>query len=89
LTTPRSILTVSVIRKLNHAEVNILERRTAQLEDVAAMYGIPLSTVRKWAADRIFPGLVRRKGARRLYVDLEKFDAWFRSGEVEVTKEDA
>lgn len=85
----RSFLILFDMSKFKPPEVNVLERKTAQLEDVAAIYGIPLWTIRKWAANREFPGIIRRKGARRLYVDLKKFDAWFRSGEVETVGEDA
>lgn len=66
-----------------------MKQKTALLEGLSDIYGIPLGTVRKWASDRIFPGIIRRKGARRLYVDLEKFDEWFRSGEVYTKKEGA
>lgn len=85
----RSFLILFDMSKFKPPEVNVLERKTAQLEDVAAIYGIPLWTIRKWAANREFPGIIRRKGARRLYVDLAKFDAWFREETLEVTKEGA
>ena len=78
------------MNKTNHTEVNILETKTAPLEDVAAMYRIPLWTLRKWVSRRKFPGLIRSPGGRRWYIDLKKFDAWFKSGEVEGPgKEDA
>lgn len=55
-----------------------MQRRTAQLETLSDVYDIPLNTLRKWASQRRFPGIVKRRGARRIYVDVEKFDRWFR-----------
>lgn len=51
---------------------------TARLERVSELYDVPLWTLRKWASQRRFPGIIRKKGGRRIYVDLKKFDDWFR-----------
>jgi len=56
----------------------VIEKRTAQLDTLAEVYDIPLNTLRKWASKRRFPGIVKLRGARRIYVDVEKFDHWFR-----------
>ena len=56
----------------------VIEKRTAQLETLAEAYDVPLNTLRKWASRREFPGILKRRGARRIYVDVEKFDCWFR-----------
>lgn len=56
-------------------------RKTVRLETLSQLYDVPLQTLRKWAAQRMFPGIIKRKGARRLYVSLEAFDVWFKSGE--------
>lgn len=55
-----------------------MEKQTVRLETLAAMYDIPLNTLRKWASQRRFPGILKRRGARRIYIDVEKFDHWFR-----------
>ena len=35
---------------------------------------------RHLASRREFPGIVKRNGTRRIYVDIAKFDKWFREG---------
>ena len=56
----------------------VIDKRTAQLETLSEAYDIPLNTLRKWASKRRFPGIVKQRGGRRIYVDIEKFDCWFR-----------
>jgi len=45
------------------------------------LYDIPIGTIRHWASDRKFPGITKRKGGRRIYVDPEQFDKWFREND--------
>ncbi len=52
-------------------------QKTARLETLSQMYDIPLWSLRKMASRREFPGIIRRKGTRRIYVDIDKFDDWF------------
>lgn len=77
------------MNKLNLREGPKVEQKTVKLETLAKMYDITLPMIRKWAANREFPGIIRRKGGKRLYVDVAKFDAWFRSGEVDEAREGA
>lgn len=51
-------------------------RRTVRLETLSEIYDIPLQTLRRWASKRKFPGIIKRRGERRLYVNLSKFDEW-------------
>ena len=51
-------------------------RKTVRLETLSEIYDIPLLTLRKWASERKFPGIIKRSGERRIYVNLEKFDKW-------------
>ena len=51
---------------------------TVRLESLAEIYDVPIFTLRKWASERRFPGIIKRRGERRLYVDLSKFDLWFK-----------
>ena len=55
------------------------QQQTARLETISKMYDIPLWSLRKMASRREFPGIIQRKGTRRIYVDIDKFDAWFRA----------
>ena len=55
-----------------------MQRRTVKLETLSEIYDVPINTLRKWASRREFPGILKRRGARRIYVDVEKFDKWFR-----------
>jgi len=60
-----------------------LKQLTVRLETLSKMYDVPIATIRRWARDRLFPGISVRKGGRRIYVDPEKFDRWFRGVEQE------
>ena len=51
-------------------------KKTVRLETLSEIYDIPLLTLRKWASKRKFPGIIKRRGERRIYVSLEKFDKW-------------
>ena len=59
-----------------------MERLTTNLEGISKMYGIPLWTLRKWASQRKFSGIIRK--GRRIYVDIEKFREWFYRDEINV-----
>lgn len=56
-------------------------RETVRLETLSAIYDVPLKTLRKWASQRRFPGIIKHKGSRRLYVDLSRFHVWFTNSE--------
>jgi len=57
-------------------------RETKDLKGISEQFSIPLWTLRKWASERRFPGIIK-VGERRLYIDLKKFREWFYSGEIE------
>ena len=58
-----------------------MEQLTVRLETLSRMYDVPLATMRRWARDRLFPGISVRKGGRRIYVNPGLFDKWFRAEE--------
>jgi len=51
------------------------------LRGLSVRFGVPLWTLRKWASERKFPGII--KTGRRVYVDISKFRNWFYEGELE------
>lgn len=57
-----------------------MQSETLSLRDISEKFSIPLNTLRIWAAHRKFPGII--KCSRRVFVDVEKFRAWFYKGEV-------
>ncbi|GJM16100.1 MAG: hypothetical protein DHS20C13_14270 [Thermodesulfobacteriota bacterium] len=59
-----------------------MKKTTVQLKTLADIYDIPLGSLRKLASKREFPGILKRKGTRTIYVDLRKFDEWFRNAEL-------
>lgn len=67
------------IYQVKPMEGEMKQRQTARLETISELYDVPLWTLRKWASKRMFPGIIQRKGTRRIYVDVEKFDTWLRS----------
>jgi len=56
-----------------------MRKVTARLETLSEMYDIPLWTLRKLASHREFPGILKPVGKRRIYVDIKKFDEWFKN----------
>ena len=60
--------------------VNPTEKKFVRLETLCSLYDLNLATFRKKAARREFPGIVQRRGERRLYIDVDTFDRWFREG---------
>jgi excisionase family DNA binding protein len=50
--------------------------------EVEEIYGIPAWTVRKYIAQRRIP---YRKVGRRVYIPVDKLEAWLSSGDVELT----
>jgi len=50
------------------------------LRGLSERFSIPLWTLRKWAAERKFPGIIMR--GRKIYVDIDKFREWFYEGEL-------
>jgi hypothetical protein len=66
---------------LKETREKLEHKRTVRLETISDIYDVPLNTLRKWASRREFPGIIKRRGARRLYIDIAKFDRWFRGGE--------
>lgn len=53
---------------------------TTSLQGISERFSIPLWTLRKWAAQRKFPGLIKK--GRRIYVDINKFRVWLYSDEI-------
>lgn len=58
----------------------LTQKKFATLETLCQIYDLNLKTFRKKAARREFPGIIQRRGERRLYIDVETFDRWFREG---------
>lgn len=63
-------------------EVNMLnkdkktkKRVTARLNTISEMFDIPLNTLRIWASQNKFPGIIRR--GRSVYVKVDKFRDWW------------
>lgn len=61
--------------------MNENNKLTTDLKGISKMFGVPIWTLRKWASERKFPGII--KCSRRVYVDISKFRDWFYEGEVE------
>ena len=53
---------------------------TISLRGLSERFSIPLWTLRKWAAKRQFPGIIKK--GRKIYVDIDKFRKWFYEGEL-------
>lgn len=47
------------------------KKETASLNTLSKMFDIPLWSLRKWASQRKFPGIIKR--GKSVYVDVEKF----------------
>lgn len=62
------------------------KQEVTDLRGISEMFSIPLNTTRKWASERKFPGII--KVSRRVFVDVEKFRAWFYKGEVKIELEE-
>jgi hypothetical protein len=60
------------------------QKETASLNTLSRIFDIPLWTLRKYASERRFPGIIKR--GRNVYVDLKKFRAWLYEGEVQIEK---
>jgi hypothetical protein len=56
-------------------------KTTMKLDRLANQYDIPLWTLRKWASERSFPGIIKK--GRSIYVDVSKFEQWFLSFEIQ------
>jgi len=56
---------------------------TASLRGLSDRFSIPLWTLRKWAAQRKFPGLIKKN--RKIYVDISKFRTWFYEDEIDIS----
>lgn len=54
---------------------------TMRLDSLAKKYDVPLWTLRKWASNRAFPGIIKQ--GRSIYVNVSKFERWFLSQELE------
>lgn len=65
-----------------------MKQKTVRLETLSKLYDIPLGTIRHWASDRKFPGITKRNGGRRIYVDPEMFDQWFRGEDFKYTNQE-
>jgi len=65
----------------NAKPVTTTKKKYGKIETVCEIYDLNKNTWRKKAAKGDFPGIVRRRGERRLYVNLEVFDRWFRGSE--------
>lgn len=59
----------------------MLEKETNDLKGISEQFSIPLWTLRKWASERRFPGIIV-VGKRRIYVDVKKFREWLYEGEI-------
>ena len=53
----------------------------ARLETISKIFDIPLSTLRKWASERKFPGVI--KLGRAVRVDVPTFREWIQSHRVD------
>ncbi len=62
------------------AEAN--QKETVSLNTLSQIFDIPLWTLRKYASERRFPGIIKR--GRNVYVDIKKFRAWLYKGEVKI-----
>jgi len=56
------------------------QKKTMKLETLSQTYDIPLWTIRKWASERRFPGIIKK--GRSVYVDKGKFHDWFYKDEI-------
>ena len=54
---------------------------TARLETISQIFDIPLSTLRKWASQRKFPGII--KLGRSVRVDVPVFRTWINDHRVD------
>ncbi len=54
-----------------------MEKETGRLETLSELFDIPLGTLRKWASERRFPGII--KVGRAVRVDIEMFRKWLYS----------
>jgi len=53
------------------------------LRGLSERFSIPLWTLRKWAAERKFPGIIKK--GRKIYVNIEKFRIWFYKDEIHIS----
>lgn len=53
------------------------------LRGLSERFSIPLWTLRKWAAERKFPGIIKK--GRKIYVDISKFRTWFYEDEIDIS----
>ncbi len=59
-----------------------MNRETATLKTIAEMFDMKLSTLRKWASERKFPGIL--KIGRAVRVDIQEFRTWVQGHRVDV-----
>lgn len=64
----------------NTKSATLTQKKYARLETICEIYDLNLKTWRKKASRHDFPGIIRRRGERRLYIDIEAFDRWFKEG---------
>jgi len=58
-----------------------MKQELAKLETISEKFDIPLSTLRKWASERKFDGIV--KLGRAVRVDVSIFREWIQSHRVD------
>ncbi len=60
---------------------NVVE--TISLRGLSERFSIPIWTLRKWASERKFPGIIKK--GRKIYVNIEKFRIWFYKDEIDIS----
>jgi len=58
-----------------------MDKEIAKLETVAEIFDIPLNTLRKWASERKFSGII--KLGRSVRVDIPTFRQWIQTHRVD------
>jgi len=58
-----------------------MQKEIANLKTVSEIFDIPLSTLRKWASERKFPGVV--KLGRAVRVDIPTFRQWIQDHRID------
>lgn len=56
---------------------------TISLRGLSERFSVPLWTLRKWASERKFPGIIKK--GRKIYVDISKFRTWFYKDEIHIS----
>jgi len=58
---------------------------TTSLRGLSERFSIPIWTLRKWAAERKFPGIIKK--GRKIYVDIVKFREWLYNDEIDYKRD--